>query len=107
MNYDAIREQLQAKRAELMARIGSLKNDVQKRDEPYSQDFAEQAVELENLDVLFELDEESRHELNLVNDALERLDNGEYEHCVRCGDPIGEARLNALPYAQTCIKCAQ
>jgi DnaK suppressor protein len=38
--------------------------------------------------------------------ALERLDAGTYGICVRCGQPIAPARLEARPYAPTCISCA-
>ncbi len=40
-----------------------------------------------------------------INDALGKLDNGTYGVCDRCGRPIAEARLEALPYATLCIDC--
>ncbi|MGB5815213.1 MAG: TraR/DksA family transcriptional regulator, partial [Thermoanaerobaculia bacterium] len=53
------------------------------------------------------LDDEAAAELNQVNDALARLDAGEYGNCKVCGNPIGEARLEALPYATLCIDDAE
>ncbi len=41
----------------------------------------------------------------LIDDAIERLANGEYGICMDCGEPISEARLMARPYAIFCIKC--
>lgn len=38
--------------------------------------------------------------------ALERLDAGTYGICESCGKPIASARLEARPYARTCIACA-
>jgi RNA polymerase-binding transcription factor DksA len=38
--------------------------------------------------------------------ALERLDDGEYGRCERCGSEIGAARLEALPTTRFCISCA-
>jgi DnaK suppressor protein len=38
--------------------------------------------------------------------ALERLDAGTYGVCENCGKPIAAARLEARPYARTCITCA-
>jgi RNA polymerase-binding transcription factor DksA len=38
--------------------------------------------------------------------ALEKLDTGDYGRCERCGGPIAAARLEARPYARTCIACA-
>jgi RNA polymerase-binding protein DksA len=107
MNQQAIKTQLQSRRGELLARLQKLHPHVHHRDEPLSADFGDQAIELENLDVLFELDEATRHELQQINNALERLQEGSYEHCVICGKPIGTARLRVLPYTDTCIDCAQ
>jgi DnaK suppressor protein len=40
-----------------------------------------------------------------VDAALARLDAGTYGTCVTCGQPIGAARLEALPAAAHCIEC--
>lgn len=44
-------------------------------------------------------------QLALVHDALARLDAGAFGACVRCAKPIATARLEALPWAATCIDC--
>jgi DnaK suppressor protein len=41
----------------------------------------------------------------LVDEALARLDAGTFGACVRCGKPVAAARLEALPWAATCIDC--
>ena len=107
MDYSAIREQLEGQRNELLRRVSKLDKDLHHRDEPYEKDSAEQAVELENLEVLFELDREGRESLKLINEALYRLDNNCYNNCSLCGDEIGEARLTALPYTDLCLDCAE
>jgi RNA polymerase-binding transcription factor len=43
--------------------------------------------------------------VNRLSAALERLDEGEYGVCVECAEPIGPARLDALPEVQTCVRC--
>ena len=53
------------------------------------------------------LDDEAAQELNQVNDALARLEAGEHGYCKSCGNQIGSARLDALPYATLCIDCAE
>ena len=42
-------------------------------------------------------------QLRDVDDALRRLDRGEYGHCEVCGEPIGEARLEARPATRFCL----
>jgi DnaK suppressor protein len=45
--------------------------------------------------------------LELVEEALERMENGTYGQCAECGEPIAKPRLQAIPYARHCIKCAR
>jgi DnaK suppressor protein len=42
-----------------------------------------------------------------IDHALERIDQGSYGLCERCGRPIEKARIKALPYATLCIKDKQ
>jgi RNA polymerase-binding protein DksA len=44
--------------------------------------------------------------LNQVESALSRMANGTYGICESCGKPIAIERLEALPYATTCLACA-
>jgi DnaK suppressor protein len=45
------------------------------------------------------------HQLELVDEALARLDAGTFGTCIRCGKPIAPDRLEALPWAARCIDC--
>jgi RNA polymerase-binding transcription factor DksA len=42
-----------------------------------------------------------------AREALNRLDNGTYGKCQTCGQPIAPARLEAIPFARNCVKCAE
>jgi RNA polymerase-binding protein DksA len=44
--------------------------------------------------------------LSDIDNALAKIDNGTYGTCEQCGEPIGEARLEAMPAARLCIACA-
>ena len=107
MQTTEIQTLLEQRRDELLRRVSQLKKDVHLREEPFPADFAEQAVELENLDVLFELDAEGRQELARVNRALMRLESNEYDVCSHCGSTISAARLEAIPYTDVCVDCAR
>jgi len=98
-----IKTKLKEQEAELQTRLYAVNSDLRKE---VSADFAEQATERENEEVLQGLQVEIEHELVLVRKALHRLDTGEYGLCVECGKAIGEQRLHALPHANTCILCA-
>jgi RNA polymerase-binding transcription factor DksA len=45
--------------------------------------------------------------LELINEALERMEKGTFGHCTECRDPIAKSRLQAIPYARHCIRCAR
>ena len=45
--------------------------------------------------------------LELVNEALSRMQEGTYGQCVECGELISKPRLQAIPYARHCIRCAR
>lgn len=44
--------------------------------------------------------------LGEVEAAMARLDDGTYGRCEKCGDAIAPARLEAMPTARLCIRCA-
>jgi DnaK suppressor protein len=106
VNTQKARSRLEERRAELMDRQERVARHTRHRDEPLSQDFAEQAVELENGETLVALDKEISQELVQIDHALKRIDADTYLACEECGEPIGEERLEALPYASRCIDCA-
>ena len=45
--------------------------------------------------------------LESIETALEKIEDGVYGQCDECGAVISKMRLNAIPYAPLCIKCAQ
>ena len=46
-------------------------------------------------------------QLRLVEEALDRLDTGDYGICLGCDEPIAEKRLRALPWARYCVTCQE
>lgn len=46
-----------------------------------------------------------RSNLHDVDRALAKMDAGTYGTCERCGGPIAEERLEAIPWALLCIDC--
>src|SRR5690349_24098444 len=58
-------------------------------------------------DIEFALVQMKSETLNKVNDALARLDRGDYGFCYECGEEIAEKRLRALPFAVRCKDCEE
>lgn len=46
-------------------------------------------------------------ELMRIEQALKRLDEGEYGYCEECGEEIAEKRLEIDPAASHCVRCAE
>ncbi|MGR8932900.1 MAG: TraR/DksA family transcriptional regulator [Gammaproteobacteria bacterium] len=104
--YQKIRSQLLEMLEELNTRLGQITEHVKHSDEPLSKDFAEQATEAENNEVLDALGNAARLEVAQIQQALARIDGGDYGICTECGEPIRKKRLEALPFTTKCINCA-
>ena len=102
--YEGVERLLNSKRDELRRRLnyhlGDVSVDVEPDDEGalassnFATDLAVAALERE------------RQELHEIEAALGRIKAGEYGLCQECGSPIRDVRLQALPWARLCIKCA-
>lgn len=96
---------LMAKRSQLLERLDKIEQS-KVRDEPLNADSSEQAQELVNHEVVDALDDMEGQELDKINQALERIENGSYGVCVECGEEISDSRLKAVPFSSVCIHCA-
>ena len=86
--------------------MAMIKDMVQQIDQPVSDNFSEQAVEREDEEVLEDLGAAGVQEIRMIEAALDRIESGSYGICARCGDPIGEERLDVLPPTPLCRDCA-
>jgi DnaK suppressor protein len=68
-------------------------------------DDADAAVDAANSEIGFQLVEIESRELGQIEHALERINAGVYGRCEFCGGSIPVARLDALPYTNSCIAC--
>jgi RNA polymerase-binding transcription factor len=100
----AAKARLEAQLAELEARQGHIAEDLA---EPLSADSAEQATEKESEVALEGQGALVAREIASVKRALARIEDGTYGECVRCGEDIAPARLDARPEAALCIDCAR
>lgn len=105
-NHQLIKESLLHRRKEIVERLGRVENHLRHTDKPLEADFAEQAIERANDEVLEVLDENMRNEVMQIDHAIELMEKGNYGICQACQNPIAEKRLEALPYTSICINCA-
>ena len=62
----------------------------------------EQARELSLL-----MRDRNRDRLEAIEEAIQRMQTGDYGFCEECGDPIPKRRLIAMPLARMCVNCQQ
>jgi RNA polymerase-binding transcription factor DksA len=105
--FEEIRRKLELHKQELLARAAKVRADITRSSGPLDKDFAEQVVQMENDAVLAGIGEATAAELAQINRALAQLDAGTYGLCSHCGQPIDARRLQALPYSDRCITCAE
>ena len=102
---ERFRQQLLASRQALAGEV------VSRREEGYSlgtdgiQDAGDDAANTYARQLLLNLSERERETLREIDEALDRLEDGSFGVCQGCGEEIGEARLEALPYATLCVEC--
>lgn len=88
---------------ELTIRAESIDEDL---SESGDDDWDEQATESAGDEVLAEVGDVTRDEIAQIKRALSRIKAGKYGQCIQCGRPIAKSRLEALPHATNCVKCA-
>ncbi|HVJ69904.1 MAG TPA: TraR/DksA family transcriptional regulator [Sphingomicrobium sp.] len=103
-NTAAFKARLEAELEELEARQARIADDLA---EPLNADSGEQAVEMEDDASLEGQGALVSKEIASVKRALARIADGTYGECVRCGEEIAPARLEARPEAALCIDCAR
>ncbi len=109
LTSDTFSQQLRTMRTELLAqmraqrggKIGRAEAAANAR-ETQSDDWAQADAER---DLAFAMEERESAELVAIDEALQRLAEGNYGLCVDCGEAIAVARLHANPVALRCVGC--
>jgi len=100
-----LRAQLEEERDRLRAKLAELglgENGALAFDGGFA-DSSQVTAERTEIEALAGSLAESLHD---TEDALAKMDEGSYGRCESCGGDIGEARLEAMPAARLCIRCA-
>lgn len=99
-----IRTRLEERLRELSERLEEIDDDLHEHQED---DFGDRAIETAGDEVLEGLGSAGQREIQQIRATLVRLDKGTYGTCTRCGQSVGERRLQAIPHAALCIACAE
>lgn len=89
--------------AELDGRLHAIEAEL---DAEHSKDWDDAAVEREGDEVLEHLGQAGQEEIRRIRAALQRIRDGEYGYCAKCGEEIAAERLDVLPDTPLCRNCA-
>ncbi len=110
MTPEKLRKNLLALRERLTSQQQSIQRDALLSDSvrltaraPIN--MAEQASDEQELDLIVSRLTASSETLAEINEALDRLAQGQYNVCEECQQEIGERRLEVQPWAKLCVKC--
>lgn len=101
-DIESYKRRLLGRQAELDVRLHNIEDQLD--DEP-NPDVEERAVEREDDEMLEGLGNAGKKELEQIEHALTRIENGTFGICVECGDEISDQRLEVIPYATKCKDC--
>ena len=102
----ALRAQAEARVQATAATLGELTHDRESSNDDDEHD-PEGVTLSSEWSRLTGLAEAAASELHQVDDALTRVEAGTYGVCANCGRPIPAGRLEARPFAEYCVSCAE
>ena len=108
MNVSVYKDALLKKRAELEETAGlkPLQNSMEHNNGRQG-DMADQASGNNEVHIQLKLKQTDAKILQAIDEALQRIEKGTFGICRDCGEPIAEARLNAIPWTRVCITCKE
>lgn len=102
-NIKHYERRLRGRLQELNKRLSDVETEL---DQPANADSEDRSSEREGDEVLESLGQVGLAEIRMIEAALDRIAAGTFGECVACGEPISEQRLEAVPHAARCRKCA-
>ncbi len=111
MDLEALKQALIAERERLGREVADLDADLSSsledssEESPYDQHLAETAAVTLDREIDLTLEENAKARIAQIDRALAKMAKGGYGACDKCGQPIGEDRLKAAPFATLCIEC--
>ena len=104
------RERLLALRARLLGDMTQMEDNALNKDHSRTTSMPTNMAELgsDNSDqeLTLSLLGSDKDALDQIEAAIERIEDGSYGRCEECGGKIPKSRLDAIPYAAQCVRCA-
>lgn len=105
--FAKIRDLLLQKKAALTATYAASKGASMVSNTDGTEDYIDYAVSSYAKEFMLSLSEIDRKQILKVEEAITRIDKGQYGLCGHCGDDIAIKRLEVAPWAVHCIRCQE
>jgi RNA polymerase-binding transcription factor len=104
---DYYKKKLQARREELLKTIARTEEEGRAADDDPTVDLADKAANSYTKEFLFGQTNHDRATLQLIEEALERIKEGEFGECAHCHAEVQLKRLEAVPWTRHCLSCQE
>jgi DnaK suppressor protein len=104
---DTFKKRLEERQQSLRKTVSRTEEDGRIADQDTAQDIADRAASSYTKEFLFSQSNNERQLLQMVENALQRIREGEFGECVNCGSEINAKRLEAVPWTRYCISCQE
>ncbi len=101
------RRKLLERKERIVHKLSQLSSESLEVESNVAQDVVDKAESSYTKEFLLSLSDAEREHLILIDGALRRIDRDEFGQCQICHKDIGLKRLEALPWAPTCIDCQE
>ena len=104
-----LRKELMSMRKRALFDLGMLGDEALRASDPDidTESVADHGSDAYERNVTLGLMEHDSKRIRQIDDALDAMTTGIYGACKHCADPIPLARLEALPFAATCVSCKE
>ena len=107
MDTERFKDALLKKKNELLDAGGIKPLQASMENNTRQGDMADQASGNNEVHIALKLKQTDAKILQAIEEALRRIDAGNYGVCRDCGEMIAEPRLNAIPWTRVCITCKE
>ena len=107
MDVEFFKDALLRKRTEILGTGGIKPLQASMENNTRQGDMADQAAGNNEVHIQLRLKQTDAKILQAIDEALMRIEKGTFGICRDCGEPIAEARLNAIPWTRVCITCKE
>ena len=109
-DFSLHRERLLALRARLQGDMTQMEDNALNKDHSKTTstptDMAELGSDNADQELTLGFLGSDKDALEQIDGALKRIEDGSYGKCETCGVKIPKSRLDAIPYAAQCVRCA-